>query len=120
MTREPRRLFALLVVVGCLGAAAVLGLIGNDTSPGGSAPNARAAIPTVVERDAVSSSWYCAEGTGEPGGRADETILIANQGVDDARAVVTVMPGGQSDPVSRRVGVPRGAQVRVPVSSVAR
>ena len=116
--RNPRRLFALLVVAGCIGAAAVLGLIGNDTSPGSSAATARAVIPTVVEPDAVSSNWYCAEGTGEPGGRADETILIANQGVDDARAVVSVMPGAQRDSESRRVGVPRGAQVRVPVSSV--
>jgi hypothetical protein len=117
--REPRRLPVLLVVAGCIGAAAVLGLSGNDTSPAGNAGTAVAAIPTVAQSDAVSTSWYCAEGTGAPGGRADETILIGNQGADDARAVVTVMPGAQRDPESRRVSVPRGAQVRVPVSSVA-
>jgi Family of unknown function (DUF5719) len=115
----PRRLPALLVVAGCIAAAAAFGVRGNDTSPAGSTGGTVAAIPTVAEPDAVSTSWYCAEGTGAPGGRADETILIANQGADDARAVVTVMPGGQNNAESRRVDVPRGAQVRVPVSSVA-
>jgi hypothetical protein len=116
-----RRLPALLVIAGCIAVAAVFALTGNDTSPAGSSAGttgAVAAIPTVAQPDAVSTSWYCAEGTGAPGGRVDETILIANQGADDARAVVTVMLGGRNDPVSRRVGVPRGAQVRVPVSSV--
>ena len=116
--RDPRRLATLLIIAGCIGAAAVLGLSGNDTAPTGNAGSATAAIPTVAQPDAVSTSWYCAEGTGAPDGRADETILIGNQGADDARAVVTVMPGGQRNPESRRVSVPRGAQVRVPVSSV--
>ena len=115
---NPRRVPVLLVVAGCLAVAAVFAFTGNGTSPAGSTGGAVAAIPTVPEPDAVSTSWYCAEGTGAPGGRADETVLIANQGADDARAVVTVMPGGQRNPETRRVGVPRGAQVRVPVSSV--
>jgi len=114
-----RRLVVLLVVGGCIATAAVLGLGGGGTSPAGSTGSGvPAAIPTVAEPDAVSTSWYCATGTSAPGGRTDETILVANQGADDARAVVTVMPGGPADPVSRRVAVPRGAQVRVPVSSV--
>ena len=45
--------------------------------------------------------WYCAEGTASPGGRADETIIIANVGSADARAVVTVMRGRTG-----RAGVP--------------
>ena len=114
----PRRLPALLVVAGCIAVAAAFGVSGNGASPAGSTGSTVPAIPTVAEPDAVSTSWYCAEGTGAPGGRADETILIANQGSEDARAVVTVMPGGRNNPESRRVGVPRGAQVRVPVSSV--
>jgi len=114
----PRRLPVLLVVAGCIAVAAAFAISGNGAPPAPSTGGAVAAIPTVAEPDAVSTSWYCAEGTGAPGGRADETILIANEGADDARAVVTVMPGGQNGSESRRVGVPRGAQVRVPVSSV--
>jgi len=118
--REPRRLPVLLVVGVCIVVAAAFAIVGNGTSSAGRGASAVAApVPTVAEQDAVSTSWYCAEGTGAPGGRANETVLIANEGTDDARAVVTVMPGGRNGPESRRVGVPRGAQVRVPVSSVA-
>lgn len=117
--RDPRRLPALLVIGGSIAVAVAFALVGNGTSPVGSGASAvAAAVPTVAGPDAVSTSWYCAEGTGAPGGRADETILIANQGAEDARAVVTVMPGGRNASEARRVGVPRGAQVRVPVSSV--
>jgi hypothetical protein len=77
-----------------------------------------AALPTVPAPGAASATWYCAEGTGSPGGRADETIWIANLGDTDARADVTVLPGGKRDSATRRVTVRKGAQVRLPVSSV--
>jgi hypothetical protein len=117
--RELRRLPVLAVVGGCIALAAALGLgDGSDASPeAGTAGGIAAAVPTVADPEAVSTTWYCAEGTGAPGGRADETILIANVGDSEALADVTVMPGG-GEPESRRVTVPRGAQVRVPVSSV--
>jgi Family of unknown function (DUF5719) len=114
-----RRLSVLLVVGGCIAVAAAFGVRSTGESPAASTASAAAdAVPTVASADTVSATWYCAEGTGAPGGRADETILIANEGDDDARAVVTVMPGGQVNPKSRRVTVPRGAQVRVSVSGV--
>jgi len=109
----------LLVVGGCIAVAAAFGVRSTGASPATSTGGAVApAVPTVAGADTVSATWYCAEGTGAPGGRADETILIANEGDADARAVVTVMAGGQVGAESRRVTVPRGAQVRVPVSSV--
>jgi hypothetical protein len=109
----------LIVVGACLVIAAGWGLSGTDASTTARAGNTiAAAVPTVAEPDTLSSTWYCAEGTGSPGGRADETIIIANVGNAAARAVVTVMPGGQDEPESRRVAVPRGGQVRVPVSSI--
>jgi len=57
-----------------------------------------AAVPSPR---ALSTSWYCAEGTSTPDGRADETVDVAS--VSDARitATVTVLPGGTSAPVSR-------------------
>lgn len=117
--RELRRLPVLLVVGACIAIAVALGLSGTDTSTTARGGNTiAAAVPTVAEPDTVPATWYCAEGTGAPGGRADETIIIANEGNADARAVVTVMPGGQDEPEFRRVAVPRGGQVRVPVSSV--
>ena len=117
--RDLRRLLVLLVVGGCIAVAAAFGVRNTGASPATSTASAVAdAVPTVAGADTVSTTWYCAEGTGAPGGRADETILIANEGDAEARAVVTVMPGGQVRPESRRVTVPRGAQVRVSVSSV--
>jgi Family of unknown function (DUF5719) len=114
-----RRLLVLAVVGGCIAMAAALGTSGSDTPPAArAASTTSAAVPTVAEPDAVSTTWYCAEGTSAPGGRADETILIANEGDAEVRALVTVMPGGQEEPASRRVTVPRGGQLRVPVSNV--
>jgi Family of unknown function (DUF5719) len=117
--RERRRLPVLAVVGGCIAVAAALGISGTDASPTARAVSSiAAAVPTVAEPDAVSTTWYCAEGTSAPGGRADETILIANVGDSESRALITVMPGGEEEPASRRVTIPRGAQLRVPVSSV--
>ena len=117
--RERRRLPVLLVVGACIAIAGAWSLSGTEDSTTARAGNTiTAAVPTVAEPDTVSSTWYCAEGTGSPGGRADETIIIANEGSADARAVLTVMAGEPGEPESRRVAVPRGGQVRVPVSSV--
>jgi len=117
--RDLRRLLVLLVVGGCIAVAAAFGVGSTGASPATSTASSVAdAVPTVAGADTVSATWYCAEGTGATGGRADETIFIANEGDAEARAVVTVMPGGQVGPESRRVTVPRGAQVRVSVSSV--
>lgn len=117
--RERRRIPVLVVIGGCIALAAVFGVSGTDPAPTARATSPiAAAVPTVADPEAVSTTWYCAEGTGAPDGRADETIVIANQGDGEARALVTVMPGGQEEPASRRVTVARGEQLRVPVSSV--
>jgi Family of unknown function (DUF5719) len=109
-----------VVVLAVLAAAIAAGLL-LDLG-GGEAPTpgltTAAAGPAVPGSEAVSATWYCAEGTGSPGGRVEETIWIANVGDADARADVTVMPGGGSEPATRRVTVPARGQLRVPVSNV--
>ncbi len=114
--RPTRRAAVLALVAGGIAGAVVLDLAGGAAAPRATVPPA--AGPTVPSSSAVSAAWYCAEGTGSAGGRADETIWIANVGDADARADITVMPGGDTEPASRRVTVPRRGQVRVPVSSV--
>ena len=116
--RDLRRLLVLLIVGGCIAVAAAFGARSTGAPATSTAGAIGDAVPTVAGADTVSTTWYCAQGTGAPGGRADETVLIANEGDAEASAVVTVMPGGRVGPESRRVTVPRGAQVRVPVSSV--
>ena len=92
----------------------------RECGGGAAAPPPRgvaAAGPTVAGAGAVSTTWYCAEGTGSTG-RASETIWIGNLGDSDARADITVMPGGDNEPATRRVTVPKRGQLQVPVSSV--
>jgi hypothetical protein len=115
--RHPaRRAAVLALIAGAIVVAVALDLAGSTAAPRATVPPD--AGPTVPASGAVSAAWYCAEGTGSSGGRADETIWIANVGDADARADITVMPGGDVEPTSRRVTVPRRGQLRVPVSSV--
>ena len=115
--RHPtRRAAVLLLIVATVAVAAALELRGGAAAPGATAPVLNG--PTVPPPDAASAAWYCAEGTGSPGQRANETIWIANLGDHEARANVTVMPGGDIEPSSRRVTVAAHGQVSVPVSSV--
>jgi hypothetical protein len=115
--RHPTRRAAVLALLGgAIVVAAVLDLAGSAAAP--SATTRPATGPTVPAPDAVSATWYCAEGTSSSGGRAGETIWIANVGDADARADITVMPGGDTEPASRRVTVPKRGQLSVPVSSV--
>jgi hypothetical protein len=113
----PRRL-AVLVVVG----VAVVGLAAASHAGRGftaSAPAAATAVsgPTVPPADAISSSWFCAEGTAIPGGRAQETVLVANLGRSPVAATVTVEPGSQPV-VTRRFSIPAAAQQRIDVTSL--
>jgi hypothetical protein len=115
--RHPiRRAAVLALVAGAMVVAVALDLAGAAAAPRATLRSGSG--PTVPASPAVSAAWYCAEGTGSTGGRADETIWIANVGDADARADITVMPGGDAEPTSRRVTVPRRGQLRVPVSSV--
>jgi hypothetical protein len=118
--RSPRRAAGraavVALVVGVVAAAAALDLGGDSPSP--RRVRAAATGPAAPGSDAISATWYCPDGTGTPGGQREETILIANIGDADARADVTVMPGGDAEPVTRRVMVQARGQLRVPVSSI--
>jgi hypothetical protein len=110
------RVAVVALVVGALAVAVALDLGGDEATRRGI--RATATGPAVPGSDAASATWYCTEGTGSPGGRAEETIWIANVADAAARADITVMPGGDTEPVTRRVTVPGRRQLGVPVSSV--
>jgi hypothetical protein len=105
----------LALVTGAIAVAVALDLGAGE---GARPTRAAASGPTVPGSDAASATWYCPEGTGSTGGRADETIWIGNVGDSAARADITVMPGGDTEPATRRVTVPERGQLRVPVSNV--
>ncbi len=114
----PPRWPILLVVIGALVAAAVYqGRSDSTPTPPTASPAALAQV-AVPPSDALSSTWYCAEGTSNDGGRADETILIGNVSRTEVAATVTVMPGGDGAPRSREVTVAPGDETRVKVASI--
>ncbi|MBK5288964.1 MAG: hypothetical protein JJE46_10895 [Acidimicrobiia bacterium] len=65
------------------------------------------------------SVWYCAEGTSNPDGRADETIIVGNVGTTPTRARVTVFPGGDAARVAKQYRVAPGGVTRVRVADIA-
>ena len=77
-----------------------------------------AAVSALPAADALSASWYCAEGTSNAGGRADETIVVSSAADTPITAIVTVMPGGTTSPSSRTLEVAPHREVRLPVSQV--
>lgn len=108
-----RRAVAIAVIVGVLLVALAL----REPSTSAQQSVSSAADPAMVAGADVSA-WYCAEGTSNPGGRADETVLVANLGGDELPARMTVYPGGETAPGVRDVSVPAHARVEIPVAEV--
>jgi hypothetical protein len=73
--------------------------------------------PAVPAADALSTSWFCAEGTSTPDGRADETVIIASVADTEVEATVSVMSGGTA-PVSRTYKLEPRALQRVHVADL--
>ncbi len=67
----------------------------------------------MPQADALSSAWYCAEGTSSADGRADETVIVSNLSAATVTATVTVMSGSDQPAVSRTIRVEALAQQRV-------
>lgn len=97
------------IVVGLAAILLIGGLVdraGSSHAPTASAADLAAAsgeVPVAAPARALSSSWFCAGATGNPGGRAPGAVVIANSGIAKATGVVTLVPS-------------KGASVKVPVS----
>lgn len=107
-----------LVMVLAIGAGAVLL---DRTAPAPERPTAPVVDtidgPTVPSPDAVSVAWYCAEGTSNDEGRADETIIVGNLATNPIDVTFTVMTG-DGEPVVERRQVDTLAQTRVDLSDL--
>ncbi len=110
------RIIVIVVVLGCLLLAAFL-----DRS-GASNPTRAATFvalgPRVPAPDAAEAAWYCAEGTSDPGGRADERLFIGNIGHRTAHARITVMSGPDAVPTVRALDVGAGSLATVRVADI--
>ena len=72
-----------------------------------------------VDPSASVTAWYCAEGTSNPNGRADEEIVMGNVATTPSRATVTVFGGGGGPAARRRYRLDPGQVVRVRVADIA-
>jgi hypothetical protein len=75
------------------------------------------ALSAVPSSDATDVTWYCAEGTSSPGGRADETLIIANLATTPARVTVVVHVAGTAK--TREFSLLGETQQRVRVAEIA-
>jgi hypothetical protein len=105
----------IIVVVAAIAAAVVFDRTEPDRDASAAGPVTDA--PAIPSGDELSVSWYCPEGTATTGGRADETLLVANLGDEDAAAVMTVFDG-DDEPARERVDVPARAQVEVELAEL--
>jgi Family of unknown function (DUF5719) len=78
-----------------------------------------AAGPSVPSADALSTTWYCAEGTSTPDGRADETVIVASVADNPVDATISVIPGdGASAGLSHTVRIDARGEARVRVGDL--
>lgn len=110
---------ALALVVACgVGALALDRSAPERTTVAHGRPRA-ADGPTVPAASAVSTAWYCAEGTSNEDGRADETVIVANLAPNPIDVTITAMPGGgDREPVVERRQVDTYAQQRIEVADL--
>ena len=85
------RVPGLVVVIGLL-IGAVLIDRGIQTDQTEVETTSIAAVSSVADDAALSSTWFCAAATGVSGD-ADSEIVIANTGLETARAIVSVFEG---------------------------
>jgi len=114
---RPRRAPFIVAALALVVAAIVADQVGAEPEPPSGGDPAELG-PTIPSADALSVSWYCPEGTGDADGRADETVVLANLGDDDAEATVSVFAGDE-EPTRRRVDVPARGQTEVEVAELA-
>ena len=108
----------LLPIVLVLLLAVTLDQGASNAGAGGERNASSAGAPTVASAGTVAAAWYCAEGTSNPGGRADETVIIANLGSGRTTAVVQVVGGAQPAMVTKPVQLEPYSQARVHVADL--
>jgi hypothetical protein len=110
------RIVVIVVVLACLFGAWVLD---RSTSSGADDASAFVALgPRVPEASAENVAWYCAEGTSNPGGRADERVFVANVDSRPARARVSVFTGPDQPAQVRTLDIAPGALAGIRVADI--
>jgi Family of unknown function (DUF5719) len=115
--RKVRRGPILFVVLAAVIAAVVVQQGASSTTGSSSARLAVDGV-SVPPDDASSTAWYCAEGTSTSDGRADETVIVASLSQSSIDVTITVMPGGDAAPATRRLRLAPDEETRVRVADI--
>jgi Family of unknown function (DUF5719) len=132
--RRVSRLPVLLAVPLLLvGVFAVERLAGDDPATEEAAVPRSAAqrslMPVAAPEGSLSSTWFCAGGTGNDDGVADHTVVVANPAGQAVAAAVTVFPGtldtdpnaaqvAQQPPAVQTLDVPAGGRATLRLGDV--
>jgi hypothetical protein len=76
--------------------------------------------PAIATPRAISSAWYCAEGTSSLDGRAIETVIVGNLEPKPIDITTTVMPGGSTPVKSVNARLRAYEQRRIPIADLIR
>ena len=99
--RWPVLIAAVLVVAG---AIAVSQVKPEKSVPFSSGPISSSAAVIAAPR-ALSTAWYCAEGSSDIEGRASETVIIGNLEKRPVSATVSVMTGNKATDVTQQLKI---------------
>jgi hypothetical protein len=86
------RATVLVTVAAAIAGGMLADRIARPPADGDSAVALAAQMPTAAPERALSSTWFCAGGTGTPSGRADATVIVANPTRRDLDGTLTVTP----------------------------
>jgi len=114
---SPRRATVLVTIAVALVAAALADRIARPEPDGDDTVALAAQMPTAAPASALSSTWFCAGGTGVPSGRADATVIVANPTRRDLTGTLTVTPAA-GDAKSVPLTVPARSRVSTRLGDV--
>jgi hypothetical protein len=92
------RISALVVLGALLVGGLVIDHADDDRSPTAEPVQAGIAMPAARPDPTLASTWYCAAGTGNPGGLGEHVVLIANPSDQGRTATVTAVTGSVAPP----------------------
>ena len=112
-----RRWPAVVVLVVVLGALLGLSSRRDPRSPAHFGLVTSTAMPVAAPAGAMTSTWYCADGTAQPGAAFNLSLILANAGTEVRTARITWFPSTGSN-VTRAVSVPGNDSVTVAATTV--
>jgi hypothetical protein len=100
LRRRSPRLPVIVLLAAAIGAAVwqarteeERGAAVASTADSAAAVRPAPGMPAVASGDALSSTWYCAAGTGDQGGMADHSVTVLNPGDRGVGVTITVYGG---------------------------